>query len=185
MPHEVINDVKKRMEASLASLKHNLNGLRTGRASASLLDPIKVDAYGSLMPISQVGTVNVPEARMLTVQVWDISLSSAVVKAIQESGLGLNPIGEGQVIRVPIPDLSEERRKELSKKAHEYGENAKIATRNIRRDGNDAFKKMEKDKAISEDEFKSRTEEIQKITDEFSKKIDQAVEEKIKEIMTV
>ena len=185
MTNEVITDVRKRMEGALASLKHNLNGLRTGRANASLLDPIKVDAYGTLMPLTQISTVSVPESRMITVQVWDASLTAGVARAILDSGLGLNPIGEGQVIRIPIPDLSEERRKELSKKAHEYGENTRISTRNIRRDGNDEFKKMEKDKLISEDECHSKCEEVQKITDEFSKKIEHTVEEKIKEIMTV
>jgi ribosome recycling factor len=185
MINQIIIDIRKKMEGALASLKHNLNGLRTGRANVSLLDPIKVNAYGALMPLNQVGTVNVPEPRMITVQVWDTSLTSSVVRAILDAGLGLNPIGEGQIIRVPIPDLSEERRKELSKKAHEYGENAKISVRNIRRDGNDEFKKMEKDKQISEDECRDSCEEVQKVTDEFSKKIDQAVEEKIKEIMTI
>lgn len=173
------------METAIASLKHSLNGLRTGRASASLLDPIKVNAYGSEMPLNQVGTVNVPEPRLITVQVWDVGLSNAVVKAIQESGLGLNPIGEGQVIRVPIPDLSEERRKDLSKKAHEYAENSKIGIRNIRRDGNDHFKKLEKDKAMSEDQSRDACDEIQKITDEYIKKVDATVEEKVKEIMQV
>lgn len=185
MEDQIILDVRKRMEGAIASLKHNLNGLRTGRANVSLLDPIKVEAYGSLMPLNQVGTVNVPEPRMISIQVWDTSLTPAVVRAIIDSGLGLNPIGEGQIVRVPIPDLSEERRKELSKKAHEYGENAKISVRNIRRDGNDEFKKMEKDKQISEDECHHKCDEIQKATDEFSKKIEQVVEEKISEIMTV
>ena len=185
MPNQIITDLRKRMEGALNSLKHSLNGLRTGRASASLLDPIKVEAYGSLMPLTQVGSVNVPEARLITVQVWDASLTAAVSRAIMDANLGLNPIGEGQVIRIPIPDLSEERRKELSKKGHEYGENAKISIRNIRRDGNEEFKKMEKEKLISEDECHNKCDENQKITDEFIKKIDQAVEEKIKEIMTI
>jgi ribosome recycling factor len=139
MEHAVIIDLKKRMDASIASLKHSLNGLRTGRASVALLDPIKVEAYGSLMPITQVGTVNAPEAQMLTVQVWDSGLTQSVVKAINEAGLGLNPMPEGNMIRIPIPQLSQERRKELSKKAHEYGENSKIAIRNIRRDGYGCF----------------------------------------------
>ena len=185
MDKEYISSLRTRMDASLASLKHSLNGLRTGRASVSLLDPIKVNAYGSEMPLNQVGTVNTPEPRLITVQVWDISMSNAVVKAIQESGLGLNPIGEGNIIRVPIPDLSEERRKELSKKAHEYGENCKVAMRNIRRDGNDHFKKLEKDKLMSEDQARDASDEIQKITDEFMKKVDATVEEKVKEIMQV
>jgi ribosome recycling factor len=185
MQNEMISDIKKRMEGAIASLKHSLNGLRTGRASAALLDPIKVEAYGSFMPITQVGTVNVPEARMITVQVWDSSMAGPVSTAIRDSGLGLNPIAEGNLIRIPIPDLSEERRKELSKKAHEYGEQSKIAIRNIRRDGIDEFKKLEKDKKISEDELHSRQDEIQKLTDEFSKKADQTVAEKEKEIMSI
>ncbi len=185
MEHPVIVDLKKRMEGAIASLKHSLNGLRTGRASTALLDPIKVEAYGSFMPITQVGTVNAPEAQMLTVQVWDGGLTQNVVKAINESGLGLNPMPEGNMIRIPIPQLSQERRKELSKKAHEYGENAKISVRNIRRDGMDAFKKLEKDKQISEDEGRNRSEEVQEVTDEFTKKVDQAVVDKEKEIMSI
>jgi ribosome recycling factor len=185
MEHAVIVDLKKRMDASIASLKHSLNGLRTGRASVALLDPIKVEAYGSLMPITQVGTVNAPEAQMLTVQVWDSGMVQNVVKAINEAGLGLNPMPEGNMIRIPIPQLSQERRKELSKKAHEYGENSKIAIRNIRRDGMDAFKKLEKDKHISEDESRDHSEEVQKATDEFVKKVDQTVAEKEKEIMSI
>lgn len=185
MTKEYIADLKSRMEGAIASLKHSLNGLRTGRASVSLLDPIKVEAYGSVMPISQVGTVSTPDARMIMVQVWDTSLANFVVKAIQESGLGLNPIAEGGVIRVPIPDLSEERRKDLGKKANEYGENAKVSIRNIRRDGNEHFKKLEKDKMISEDESRAFCDEVQKVTDDYTKKIDQAVADKAKEIMTI
>lgn len=184
MPDNIIAELRTRMEGSINSLKHNLNGLRTGRASVALLEPISVEAYGSRMPITQVGTINAPESNLLTVQVWDSGLVSAVEKAINNSGLGLNPMPEGNVIRVPIPSLSQERRKELSKKAHEYGENSKIAIRNIRRDGMDEFKKLEKDKAISEDEAHSRADEVQKITDEFVKKVDQAVAEKEKEIMS-
>ncbi len=182
---QYLTELKSRMEGAIASLKHSLNGLRTGRASASLLEPVRVNAYGSQMTISQVGSISTPEARMLVVNVWDAGLASAVAKAILESGLGLNPIAEGAVIRVPLPDLSEERRKELSKKAHEYCEAAKVAIRNIRRDGNDDCKKAEKDKSISEDEMKSRIEAIQKITDEFAKQADVVTEEKIKEIMKV
>ncbi len=178
-------EMNKRMEGSISSLKHSLNGLRTGRASTSLLDPIKVDAYGSPMPISQLGSVHTPEPRLITVQVWDGSLVNAVTKAILESGLGLNPIAEGQVIRIPLPDLSEERRKDLAKKAHEYGENAKVSIRSIRRDGNDHFKKLEKDKELSEDDCKRQIEDVQKVTDDFVKKVDLAVEEKIKEIMQI
>jgi ribosome recycling factor len=185
MEHPIISDLKKRMEGAIHSLKHSLNGLRTGRASAALLDPIKIEAYGSYMPITQVGTVNVPEPKLITVQVWDRSQVSAVEKAIRDSGLGLNPMSDGNLVRVPLPDLSEQRRKELSKKAHEYGEQSKIAIRNIRRDGMEGFKALEKDKKISEDESRNRSEEVQKITDEFIKKAEQSVAEKEKEIMTV
>lgn len=185
MENAIIIDLKKRMEASLTSLKHSLNGLRTGRASVALLDPIRVDAYGSAMPISQVGTVSTPEAQLITVQVWDGGLMQAIIKAINESGLGLNPMPDGQLIRIPIPQLSEERRKELSKKGHEYGENAKISIRNIRRDGMDGFKKLEKEKKISEDECRDQSEEVQKTTDDFVKKVDQIVAEKQKEILAI
>ena len=165
MHEEIFSDLRKRMDGAIASLKHSLNGLRTGRASTALLDPIKVEAYGSLMPLNQVGTVNAPEPQMLSVQVWDAGMVNPVSTAITESGLGLNPIVEGQSIRIPLPNLSEERRKELSKKADEYGENAKISVRNIRRDGMDAFKKLEKDKDISEDELHTHSDQVQKITD--------------------
>jgi ribosome recycling factor len=185
MEHDVIIDIKKRMEGSIASLKHSLNGLRTGRASVALLDPIKVEAYGSLMPITQVGSVSAPEAQLLTVQVWDAGLTQSVVRAITESGLGLNPMNDGNLIRIPIPQLSEERRKELCKKAHEYGEQFKISIRNIRRDGMDAFKKLEKDKAISEDEARNHSENVQKVTDEFIKSVDSAVSQKEKEILSI
>lgn len=185
MHNEIFDDLKKRMDGAVASLKHSLNGLRTGRASTALLDPIKVDAYGSPMPISQLGTVNAPEPQMLSVQVWDGGMVNAVANAITESGLGLNPIVEGQSIRIPLPQLSEERRKELSKKATEYGENAKISIRNIRRDGMDSFKKLEKDKAISEDDMHTNSDKVQKITDEFISKVDAEVSEKQKEIMSV
>jgi ribosome recycling factor len=185
MENNIHADLRKRMDGGLHSLKHSLNGLRTGRASASLLDPIKIEAYGNFMPINQVGTVSVPESKLITVQVWDKSQVAQVEKAIRESGLGLNPMSDDNLVRVPIPDLSEERRKELSKKAHEYGEQAKIAVRNIRRDGMDAFKKLEKEKKISEDSSHAHCDEVQKLTDEFIKKIEQAVTDKEKEIMTV
>lgn len=185
MEHAIITDTKKRMDASVHSLTHSLNGLRTGRASVALLDPVKVEAYGSPVPISQVGTVSTPEAQMITVQVWDGGLVQAVIKAINEAGLGLNPMPDGQLVRIPIPQLSEERRKELSKKALEYGENAKIAIRNVRRDGMDGFKKLEKEKKISEDECRDQSELVQKTTDDFVKKIDLVVAEKQKEIMAI
>lgn len=184
-PQEVISDVTKRMDGAFSALKHSLNGLRTGRASSSLLDPIKVEVYGSLMPLNQLGSVSIPEARLIVVQVWDRETAKPVEKAIRDSGLGLNPVAEGSVIRVPIPDLSEERRKELVKKANEYCENGKIAMRNVRRDGMEMIKKMEKDKTISEDELKSHREEIQKITDIHTRKADEATQIKAKEIMSV
>jgi ribosome recycling factor len=185
MENAIVADLRKRMDGGVASLKHSLNGLRTGRASASLLDPIKIEAYGNFIPINQAATVSVSDSKLITVQVWDKSQVSTIEKAIRDSGLGLNPMSDGNLIRVPLPDLSEERRKELCKKAHEYGEQSKVAIRNIRRDGMDTFKKMEKDKQISEDESRNRSDEVQKLTDEFIKKIDQAVSDKEKDIMTV
>jgi ribosome recycling factor len=182
---EIISNTNKRMDASLASLKHSLNGLRTGRASVSLLDPIKVEVYGDLMPISQLGTVSVPEPRMLTVQAWDKGVVNSIVKAIAASGLGLNPSADGNLIRIPLPDLSEERRKDLVKKAGEYTEGAKVAIRNIRRDGIDAIKKMEKDKLISEDRQHELCDEVQKLTDDFVKKAEAILKQKSEEIMQV
>ena len=181
---ELFSDIEKRMQGAIASLQTTLAGLRTGRASVSLLDPIKVEAYGSMMPISQVGTVNAPEARLLTVQVWDAGLASQVDKAIRDSGLGLNPIAEGQLIRVPIPDLSQERRQEMAKKVGEYAEQSKVSVRNVRRSGMDAIKKSEKDKEISEDEGRMHTEKIQKMTDDFVKEIDEMASAKSEEILT-
>jgi len=181
----IISDVNKRMDGSIASLKHSLNGLRTGRASASLLDPIKVEVYGDMMPISQVGTVSVPEARMITVQAWDKGSVASIVKAIAAAGLGLNPAADGNLIRIPLPDLSEERRKELVKKAAEYTEQSKVAMRNVRRDGIDAIKKLEKDKLISEDQQRDFCDDIQKITDDFVKKADAVLKTKSEEIMQV
>ncbi len=166
-------------------MSNSLSGLRTGRASTALLDPIKVEAYGSEMPINQVGSVSAPDAKTLLVQVWDKELVQSAEKAILNSGLGLTPNSEGQVIRLHIPNLSEERRKELVKKANEYTEQAKISVRNIRRGGIDAFKKQEKDKLISEDELKNYSQEIQKITDEFIAKIDGILSKKSKDIMSI
>lgn len=182
---EIISDVNKRMEASLNSLRHSLNGLRTGRASASLLDPIKVDVYGDMMPINQLGIINVPEARMITVQVWDKAVAPNIIKAIASSGLGLNPASDGDLIRIPLPDLSEERRKELVKKAGDYAEQSKIAIRNVRRDGMESIKKLEKEKLISEDQQRSFSNDIQKATDEFVKKVDAIYKTKSEEIMQV
>lgn len=181
----MMQDLRRRMEGSLKTLQGEFAGLRTGRASTSMLDPIQVDAYGSLMPLNQLANVNTPEPRMLTVQVWDKGMVKAVEKAIRESNLGLNPAVDGQSIRVPVPELSEERRKELGKVAGKYAENAKIAIRNVRRDGMDHLKKQEKDGEISEDDQRRQSDEIQKITDEFIKKIDELLVAKEKDIMQV
>lgn len=180
-----LKDIKRRMDGALQALRREFAGLRTGRASAGLLEPITVDAYGSAMPLNQVATVSVPEPRMITVQVWDRSLASAVEKAIRNSELGLNPAAEGQVIRVPIPPLSEERRQELVKVAGKYAEQARVAVRNVRRDGMELLKKMEKDSEISKDEHHKWGEEIQKMTDEHTKAIDEALAHKEEEILQV
>ena len=180
-----LNDIKRRMQASIASYKHDLGGLRTGRASANLLDPIQVEAYGSLMPLNQVATVTVPEPRMLSVQVWDKSMALAVDKAIRESSLGLNPQTEGQVIRIRIPELNEQRRKEMVKVAHKYAEEARVAVRHIRRDGLDLLKKLEKDGKLSEDDAARQSEQVQKATDQSVSEIDQILAAKEKEIMQV
>ncbi len=178
-------DLKRRMNGAVESLKNDYAGLRTGRASASLLDPIVVDAYGSKMPMSQVGNVSVPEPRMLSVQVWDASLVGAVEKAIRESRLGLNPVTEGQTLRIPLPELTEDRRKELTKVAHDYAEQAKVAVRNVRRDGMETLKKMEKASQISEDELRSQSDEVQKLTDSMVKLIDETAAAKDADIMQV
>jgi ribosome recycling factor len=180
-----MSDLQRRMDGALEALRREFGGLRTGRASASLLDPIVVDAYGSKMPMNQVGNINAPESRLLTVQVWDQSLVKAAEKAIRESDLGLNPQTEGSVIRVPIPDLSEERRVELKKVASKYAEQARIAVRNVRRDGMETLKKMEKDNEISKDEHRDQSVEIQQVTDKHIKEIDDSLEAKEKEIMQV
>ena len=180
-----IGSLKSRMKKSIASLKDELAGLRTGRASPSLLEPIMVEAYGSQMPLNQVASVTVPESRLLNVQVWDQSMASAVDKAIRESGLGLNPSAEGAVIRVPIPELNEERRRELTKVAHTYAEQARVAVRHIRRDGMDQLKKMEKDSEIGQDESRSKSDLVQKSTDEAVAEIDALLATKEQEIMQV
>ena len=180
-----IKDIKRRMDGALDALRREFAGLRTGRASASLLEPITVEAYGSPMPLNQVGTISVPEPRMITVQVWDRTLAGAVEKAIRDSGLGLNPAGEGQLIRVPIPPLSEERRVEITKIAGKYAEQARVAVRNVRRDGMDALKQMEKDGELSQDEHHLWSDEIQELTDEHVKLIDEALTQKEEEIMQV
>lgn len=174
-----------KMDKTMETLKNDFSGLRAGRAHASLLDGILVDAYGSMTPISQVGTVSVPDARTLSVSVWDKGLSKNVEKALRESDLGLNPMSDGQLIRIPIPPLSEERRKELSKIAGKYAEQGKIAIRNIRRDAMDEVKKMKKDALISEDEEKKYNNDIQKWTDDAIKKVDDQLSAKEKDIMQV
>ena len=178
-------DLKRRMQASIASLKHELNGLRTGRASASLLEPIHVTVYGQTMPINQLATISVPESRMLSVQVWDKGAVAAVEKAIRDSNLGLSPNIEGQVLRIRIPELNEQRRKEMVKVAHKYAEDARIAVRHVRRDGIDLIKKLLKDKLISEDDEKRHTSEVQKVTDQSVGEVDTALASKEKEIMQV
>jgi ribosome recycling factor len=183
MPAYDKDDIQRRMHGAVEALKHDLGGLRTGRASTSLLDPIQVDVYGANMPLNQVATVSVPEPRLLSVQVWDRSNVSAVEKAIRNAGLGINPITDGQNIRLPIPDLTEDRRKELAKLSHQYAEKAKIAVRNVRRDGMDALKTDEKKKEISEDDRKRLDAEVQKLTDDAVKEIDQVAAAKEKEIL--
>lgn len=174
-----------RMESALKSLAHEFGSLRTGRASTSLLDSIQIEAYGSMLPMNQVGNVTAPEARLLSVSVWDKSMVKAVEKAIRESDMGLNPAVDGQTIRVPIPAPSEERRKEMVKIAHKYAESSKVAVRNVRRDGMDELKKQEKEKKISEDELHTQSDKIQKLTDDFVKKIDEMLVAKEKDILSV
>ena len=176
-------DLQRRMHGAVEALKHDLGGLRTGRASITLLEPVHVEVYGSNMPLNQIATISAPEPRMLTVQVWDRSNVGMVERAIRAAGLGLNPISEGQTLRLPIPDLTEERRKELAKLASQYAEKAKIAVRNVRRDGMDALKTDEKKNLISEDDRKRLETEVQKMTDETTSDIDAAAEAKEKEIL--
>jgi ribosome recycling factor len=178
-------DLERRMDGALTSLAKDFQGLRTGRASIQLLDSVTVEAYGASMPINQIATVSVPEPRMLSVQVWDKENTKITEKAIRESNLGLNPQVDGQLLRIPLPDLSEERRQELSKIAAKYAENAKIAVRNVRRDGMDTTKKMEKDGDISQDDRHIYDEEIQTITDKSINKIDELLSSKEVEIMQV
>ncbi|WP_029030865.1 ribosome recycling factor [Salinarimonas rosea] len=180
-----INDVRRRMQGAVASLKHDLSGLRTGRASASLVEPITVDAYGAAMPMNQVATISVPEPRLLSVQVWDRGMVGAVEKAIRESDLGLNPQTEGQVIRLRIPEMNEQRRKEMVKVAHKYAEEARVAIRHVRRDGLDTLKKLEKDGLLSQDDEKRHATDVQKVTDEHVAEVDSVVAAKEKEIMQV
>jgi ribosome recycling factor len=177
--------IGERMDKAVAALKEEFGGLRSGRASATLLEPIMVDAYGSSMPLNQVGAISVPEARMLTVNVWDRGLVVSVEKAIRNAGIGLNPITEGQLLRIPIPPLTEERRRDLAKLAGKYAEQQKIAVRNVRRDAMDALKQAEKDHEISQDEHKKLDVEVQHLTDAAIKRIDEALKVKEQEIMQV
>ncbi|AZQ67544.1 ribosome recycling factor [Silicimonas algicola] len=179
-----IDDLERRMEGAMAALRQEFLSLRTGRAAASMLEPIMVDAYGALTPINQVGTVNVPEPRMITVNVWDRALVNKVEKALRESGLGINPVVDGTIIRLPIPELNEERRRELTKVAGHYAENARVAVRNVRRDGMDKIKKAKSD-GMSEDDQKFWEAAVQDATDKAIKKIDAALESKQEEIMQV
>ncbi len=178
-------DLKRRMQGAIDSLKHDFGGLRTGRASATLLDPIMVDAYGSKTPIVSVGSISVPEPRMLQISVWDRGLVIAVEKAIQQSNLGLNPQTEGNVIRLRMPDLTQDRRKELAKVAHTYAEKGRVAVRNVRRDGMDQIKLLEKASAMGEDEAKDKSDEVQKMTDAIIKDIDASLKAKEAEIMQI
>lgn len=180
-----IADVERRMRGALQSLKQEFAGLRTGRASAGLLDPITVEAYGQTMPLTQVGTVGVPEPRMLTIQVWDKGMVSAVDKAIRNSGLGLNPVVDGTLIRLPIPELNQERRTELAKIAAKYTEQARVAIRNVRRDAMDELKRLEKDGHMGQDDHKAGTDKVQKLTDKIIAEVDAALAHKEAEIMQV
>ena len=184
MPKYEKADIERRMAGAVESLKHDLSVLRTVRANTALLDPVVVEVYGSMMPLNQVATVSAPEPRMLSVQVWDKANVTAVEKGIAHANLGLNPMIDGQTLRLPLPDLTEERRKELAKLAGQYAEKAKIAIRNVRRDGMEALKEDEKKKDISEDDRKRKEEEVQKLTDRFVGEVDAAAEHKEKEILT-
>ena len=185
MPNFDFNDVSRRMDGALEVLRKEFAGLRTGRASVSLLEPVQVEAYGNRMPINQVGTINVPEPRMITVQVWDKSQVKAVETAIRDAGLGLNPMSDGQLVRVPIPDLTEERRVEITKIAHKYAEQARVSVRNVRRDAMDKLKRLEHDHEMSQDEHHDWNNKVQKLTDDHIKKIDEALAAKEQEIKQV
>jgi ribosome recycling factor len=180
-----LKELEKRMQGAMDSLKKEFAGLRTGRASVNLLDPVMVEAYGQRMPLNQVGTVSAPEPRLLSVNVWDKSLVTPTAKAIRDAGLGLNPAPDGQMIRIPIPELTTERRNELAKLAHKYAEQSRVAVRNVRRDGMEALKKAEKDHKISQDEHRQKSDEVQKLTDRYVKLVDDALATKEKEIKTV
>lgn len=179
------DDLTRRMDGALETLRRDFAGLRTGRASPGLLEPVKVEAYGTEVPLTQVGTIGVPEPRMITVQVWDKTLVSAVERAVRDAGLGLNPMSDGQLVRVPIPILTEERRVELARAAGRYAEAARVAVRGVRRDGMDRIKAFEKKGEIGEDESKDWTDEVQKLTDGYVKRIDESLVEKEREIKQV
>ncbi|MBV9331132.1 MAG: ribosome recycling factor [Alphaproteobacteria bacterium] len=179
------DEMARRMKGAIDTLKSEFGGLRTGRASPALLDPVRVEAYGNTVPLSQVGTISTPEPRLLTLQVWDKSLVKAVDKAIREAGLGLNPQSDGQLLRIPVPELNEERRRELARLASKYAEQARVAVRNVRRDGMEILKKLEKDHKMGSDEHRRLGEELQKLTDGQVKEIDQALHGKEQEIMQV
>ena len=180
-----VKELERRMNGAIDTLKKEFTGLRTGRASVNLLDPVTVEAYGQRMPLNQVGNVSAPEPRMLSVSVWDKGMVVAVQKAIRDSGLGLNPMAEGTLIRVPLPELTQDRRKELVKVAHKYAETARIAVRNVRRDGMESLKKDEKDHKISQDDHRRLQDEVQKLTDRYVKTVDETLGHKEKEIMQV
>lgn len=180
-----LNDLKRRMEGAINAYIGDITSLRTGRASANILDPVQVDAYGSKVPLNQVANITVPESRMLSVNIWDKSMVNAVDRAIRESHLGLNPIMDGQTLRIPLPELNEERRRSLVKVAHEYAEKARVAIRHVRRDGMDGLKKAEKDGDISQDDSRSLSDDVQKLTDESISRIDDLLADKEKEIMQV
>ncbi len=182
---ELLKDLRRRMDGAVEVLRKEFGGLRTGRASASLLEPVVVPAYGGTVPLNQVASVNVPEPRMITVQVWDRDVVKAVDKAIREAGLGLNPQTEGQVIRVPIPELNEERRRELTRVAAKYAEQARVSVRNVRRDGIEVLRRLEKEGEISQDEHRKLQHDIQQLTDDHTKRIDETLAQKDKEILQV
>lgn len=181
----LLTDLRRRMDGAIEVLRKEFGGLRTGRASASLLEPITVAAYGGTLPLNQVANISVPEPRMITVQVWDRAMVKPVDKAIREAGLGLNPQAEGQVIRVPIPDLNEERRRELTRVSARYAEQARVSVRNVRRDGVDVLKRREKDADISQDQQRKLQQEVQHLTDDYIGRIDEALAQKDKEILQV
>ena len=186
MPEDaLLNDLRRRMDGALEVLRKEFGGLRTGRASASLLEPIMVSAYGNTVPLNQVASINVPEPRMITVQVWDRGVVKAVDRAIRESGLDLNPQTEGQTIRVPIPDLNEERRRNLTRVAAKYAEDARVSVRNVRRDGIETLRRLEKESELSQDEHRKQQREVQHLTDDYISRIDEALTQKDREILQV